>query len=85
MGHHDDGVAVLPVHCLDELEDLLGGVVIQSARGLVTEQDVRILHDGAADGTALLLSAGELIGELIPVLIKSQCLHQLVHLQRLVA
>ena len=82
MRDHDDGVAVLFVDVFDQLQDLLGRGIVQRAGRLVAEEDVRILHDGAADGHALLLAAGELVGQLVPVLVEPERVQQLVNIQR---
>ena len=79
---HDDGVAVLFVDVFDQLQDLLGRGIVQRAGWLVAEEDVRILHDGAADGHALLLATGELVGQLVPVLVEPERVQQLVNIQR---
>src|SRR5205085_4468417 len=39
--------------------DLVGGVLVEIAGGLVAEQDARRIGEGADDGDALLLAAGE--------------------------
>ena len=73
------------IHGFDELQDFLAGLVVQSAGRLITQENIRIFHDGPADGGALLLTAGELIGQLVPVLPQTQGMQQLVHIQRLLA
>ena len=47
-------------HLVERVLDLLLGVAVERARGLVEDQDRRPLEDGAGDGDALLLAAGEL-------------------------
>lgn len=84
MGDYDDGVPIFGVDVLNQLQDLLGGAVVQCAGGFVAEQDIRILDDGPANGNTLLLSAGKLVGQLIPVLIEPQRVQQLVDIQRIV-
>ena len=85
VGHHDYRGVVFLVHRFDQLQYLLGRVVIQRAGGLVAEQYVRILDDGAPDGAPLLLSAGKLGRQLVPVLVKPQRFQDIVHVQRVVA
>ena len=82
MGDHDDGVAVLLVDGLYELQYLLAGLVIQRAGGLIAKQDVRILNDGTANGGALLLAAGKLVGQFSAVIPQAQQVEQLIHIQR---
>ncbi len=62
VGDHDDGVA-FAVEAAEEIDDdaLVGGVEVSG--GLVGEQDGRVIDEGAGDADALLLSAGELAGE----------------------
>ena len=52
-------------------------------RGLVAEQDIRIFHDGTADTGPLLLAAGELVWQLVTVLIEPQRVKQLVDVRGL--
>ena len=84
VSDHDNGVAVLLVDLLDELEDLLRGRVIERTCRLVTEQNIRIFDYGSADGNSLLLTALKLIRELIAVLEKSEYLQKLVNIERLI-
>ena len=57
VGDDDDSATILAVDLLHEFEDLLGRVVVQGARGLVAQQQARILHQSAADSATLLLTA----------------------------
>ena len=82
--YHDDGVAVFLVYRLDQLQDFLGGIIIQGSCRLITEKNVRILHNGSADSSPLLLTAGKLIGKLSLVLIDSQRMEQFTYIQRLI-
>ena len=45
-----------------QLKDRAGGVRVESGGGFVTEEVARIGSEGAGDGDALLLAAGELCG-----------------------
>ena len=58
--YHDDGVAVFLVYRLDQLQDFLGGLIIQCSCRLIAEKNVRILYNGTADSSPLLLTAGKL-------------------------
>src|SRR5262245_14220602 len=60
VGDEDDGVAVL-VELLEQPHDLLARGRVEVPRGLVGQQD-RGAHDqGAGDGHALALAAGQLV------------------------
>ena len=64
MGDHKDGLA----HAVDsreEAQQLVGGAGIQGAGGLVGQDDLRGSDQGAGDGSALLLAAGDLVGILL--------------------
>ncbi|MNP68562.1 hypothetical protein D3C76_1645380 [compost metagenome] len=52
-------------HVLEQLQNLLARIVIQSAGRLIAQQQLRLLGDGAGDGYPLLLPAGELGREVI--------------------
>ena len=58
----DDGDAKLFVDVTDQLEDLARRLGVERARGLVAEQNFGVRGERAGDGNALLLSAGELRG-----------------------
>ena len=51
---------------------------VEVARGLVGEDDGRGVHQGAGDGHALLLAAGELVGRVAPALRQAHRLQQRV-------
>ena len=57
---HDDQPVVRDL--LQKVHDLLRRLGVESARGLVGEDDLGIVDDGAGDGDALHLSAGHLVG-----------------------
>src|SRR5690606_23298817 len=69
----DDGVvgddggegAEFAVDAGEGFEDEDAGGDVEGAGGLIAEQDAGALGDGAGDGDALLLAAGELAGEVI--------------------
>ncbi len=64
MGDHDDSVA-LGVDALEFFHDGEGRVGVEIAGRLVGEDDFGVSDDGAGDGDALLLTAGELVGVVI--------------------
>ncbi len=57
MGDDDDGVLAFELG--DELLDLEGGERVECGAGLVHQQDLGLVGDGAGDAKPLLLSAGE--------------------------
>ena len=61
MGDDDDGVA-LGVEVVEEGHDLVAGFGVEVSGGLVGEDDGGVVDQGAGDGDALALAAGELIG-----------------------
>ena len=65
MGDDDDGAARLAAGALEQGQHLLSGLIVQRAGGLVAEQELRIFCEGACNGDALLLAAGELGREVV--------------------
>ena len=61
--HHDGGAG--GVEALEELEDFVGRFAVQVAGGFVGQDDGRFVQQGAGDGDALLLAAGELVGHFV--------------------
>lgn len=78
----DDGAAVLVIDILHELQDFLGRLVVERARGLVAQQQTRVLDERTADGAALLLAARNLTRELVAVLVEAQRTQQVVDIER---
>ena len=62
MGHEDRGVAGLVVDFAEPLAELLANLRVESTEGLVEEEDARLDREGAGEGDALALAAGELLG-----------------------
>ena len=60
MGDENEGNADLLLDPLQFPLHLLAQLQIQGAEGLVQQQDVRLIHQGAGDGHTLLLTAGKL-------------------------
>ena len=69
MGNHDDGVAVLLLHFLHELDNLSLNGNVQSRRGLVGNQDIGIAGKCHSDHDTLTHTAGELVRILIDALL----------------
>ena len=82
VGHLDDASGVAPGQLgvvrdhddqavlgdlLEQVHDLDGGGGVQGAGGLVGEQDLGVVDEGAGDGHALHLAARQLAGALVQV------------------
>ena len=66
--HDDHGAARVAARVLQKPQDLLARAVVEGARRLVAQEQLRVLREGARDGNALLLAAGELRGEVVRAL-----------------
>ena len=64
VGDHDDGGALI-VQLAQEVHYLAAVLRIKVSRRLVGEDDFRTGDDGAGNGDTLLLTAGELAGEML--------------------
>ena len=64
MGDEDDGAALMGEFA-EEVEDELAGVGVEVSGGLVGEDNLGVVDEGACDGDALLLAAGELVGPVL--------------------
>ena len=62
MGDHDNCLAVFAIEQFEQIENLVGGLAVEIAGGLVANQYARVGDDGPGDGDALLLPAGEFAG-----------------------
>ena len=62
VGDHDDGLAVLAVQHLQQVQHLVGGLAVEVAGRLVADQQGRIGDQRAGDGDALRLAAGQFAG-----------------------
>ena len=60
MRNHNDSVAVFLIDRLDQLQDFLGGIIIQGSCRLIAKKNIRILYNGSANGSPLLLTAGKM-------------------------
>jgi len=58
--HQDDRDSLAAVQVLEHVQHFLGGGGVQVPRGFVRQQDAGVVDEGAGDGYALLLAAGEL-------------------------
>ena len=59
VGDVDEGDAQLLVHLLQLDLHVLAHLEVQRGEGLVQEEHLGLVHDGAGDGDTLLLAAGE--------------------------
>ena len=79
MGYHDDGGTVLIELC--EQAHHLGTILrVEVAGRLVGEDELGTEDHGAGDGHALLLTAGELVREVLGTVADVHALHHLLHL-----
>ena len=79
MGYHDDGGTVLIELC--EQAHHLGTILrVEVTRWLVGKDELRTEDHGAGDGHALLLTAGELMREVLSAVADVHALHHLLHL-----
>ena len=62
---HQHGFMVVRDELLDQGHDFIGAFAVEVAGGLVAEQEGGIGDDGAGDGDALFLAAGELPGKVV--------------------
>ena len=79
MGDEHHGDAQTPVQVGDDLHDLLPAPRVQHGGGLVQNDAFRPHGDDSGDGHPLLLSAGEQMGGVLPVLVHPHLLQGLVH------
>ena len=73
--HHDDKPVFRDL--LQQFHNLHRGLGVQSARRLIRQENIRVVHQGAGNGNTLHLAAGHLIRfllELIPEADPAQCL-----------
>jgi hypothetical protein len=61
--HHDQILARLASEPVEQFEHLPSGLFIQVAGRFVGQDELRVVHQRAGDGDALLLAAGQAIGE----------------------
>lgn len=50
---------------MENAEDLLSGVRVEIAGGFIADEKLRVCDERSCDGDALLLAAGELLGEVV--------------------
>ena len=62
---HDECHAFFPIQFDEQLPERGGGSLIQRARGLVSEQELRAIDEGADDSGTLAFAAGKLAGAMV--------------------
>ncbi|MNL27544.1 hypothetical protein D3C87_1491410 [compost metagenome] len=62
MGDQNDGQSQALVDLAQQPEDRLRGLRVQRGRGLVAQQDRRVVHQCAGDADTLFLATGQLRG-----------------------
>ena len=65
VGHKDDGGTVLAGEFEEKIEDAIGIGGVEVARGLVGQDEVGGVGEGASYGDTLLFATGELVGEAV--------------------
>src|ERR1700694_457931 len=77
MGHQNDRRAAVAIEGPEELEDALSGRVVEVAGRLVGKEDFRRVRESARDWRPLLLSAGQLSGEVVAPASESDSFNEL--------
>ncbi len=76
MGDDDEGGAGLLVEVEEQLLDGMGGAFVEVAGGFVGEEQPGGIGEGAGQGDALLLAAGELGGIMVVALAEAHAFEQ---------
>ena len=71
-----------PVDAVEQLHDALARLRVEVPRGLVGQQDQGPVDEGAGDRDPLLLTAGELVGQVVPLVGQADQVEHLRHLVR---
>src|SRR5437870_1295975 len=64
VGYQDHRLPDSAAECLENSQDLVGGVGIEVARRLISNDETRVSDERARDSYALLLAARELFGQM---------------------
>ena len=78
VGHHQHGGALL-VQLGEQLHHLQSVLRVEVTRRLVGKNQLRVHHHSTGDGHALLLSAGELLGEVVGAMRDGHAAQHLLH------
>ena len=76
MRDHDQVLAGLARQAIEQGQDGLAGLFVEVAGWLIGQHQQRIVHQGAGNGDALLLPAGEPIGKGLPAVEKPDRVEQ---------
>ena len=57
MGDHDQGFPLFQAHVFQNVDDALGGCCVKISGRFVSQDDIRVIDQGAGDGDALLFAA----------------------------
>ena len=79
MGYQQHALAKGTDHAADLLLQAEAQMAVQGTEGLVQQQNVRVRHQDAGQGHALLLSAGQLMGQALGQRSQTKALHDLSH------
>ena len=85
MGDDDDRHAGFAARILQQLQNCLTGLVVQCAGGFIAQQQLRILRQRAGNGHTLLLTAGQLTGEILAAGLQTHVAQHFFRVQRLFA
>lgn len=77
MCDDDDRLSIALIALLQKMDDLLTGIGVEIACRLIGKHESGRVYQGAADGDALLLSSGKLIGQMMQAICDPQLRHQI--------
>ena len=69
VGDQQNGDPFPPAGVLQQLQNLFPGHIVERSRGLIAEQQLRILGERPCDGDTLLLASGKLRREIAGALL----------------
>ena len=75
--HHDHGDLLPHVEVDEDLHDNVCAARIQITRRLIEEQNLWLVRDGTSNSNSLLLTTGQLVGEMIHSLFETDVLQEL--------
>ena len=67
MGNHNNGISIFLIYILNQLQNLFGCIVIQCSGRLITEQNIRVLYNGTANGCKMCIRDRNGIARILPV------------------
>ena len=79
MGNEDYGNALLPVQLFHGVNDILPAPGVQHGGRLIQNDALGLHSQNTGNGNALLLSAGQKMGRMLPVFVHSHLAQGLVH------